>query len=306
MQSPSAATYIKSWLKAIRLRTLPLSLSCIAMGSFLAGAEGKFSWAVFILAVITTLFLQILSNLANDYGDTIHGADSKERIGPARTVQSGEISLNAMRTAMGIFGALALVSGISLLLISFGNISKRFLFFFALGVSAIAAAVKYTAGRNPYGYKGLGDLFVFLFFGIVGVAGSYFLFTHQFNVQILLPAASLGWLCAGVLNVNNMRDRISDAQAGKMTLAVRLGPDYSKYYHLMLIVLGWISVLVYTIINYQSLTQFIYLILLPLFTAHVRRVMSISEPALLDKQLKTLALSNLAYCITFGIGVILR
>lgn len=298
---------IKPWLKAFRLRTLPLSMSTIATGSFLAGAAGKFNWLIFALCIITTLFLQILSNLANDYGDTEHGADSAERVGPSRAVQSGEISMQAMKHALYLFGFLALCSGIALLAVSFGNeLSYRFLFFFGLGCGAITAAVKYTAGKNPYGYKGFGDLFVFLFFGIVGVAGTYYLYTHQLNPVIFLPAVSIGLLCAGVLNVNNMRDRISDANAGKITLVVRLGETHAKYYHLALITTAWIVTLLFTLLDYNSPAQFIYLLTLPFFIIHLEKVLGNKNITLLDPQLKSLVLSTLAYCITFGISVLLK
>lgn len=304
MQSTSPPFAV--WLKAFRLRTLPLALSTVATGSFLAGAEKKFNWAIFALAVITALILQILSNLANDYGDSKHGADSAGRLGPVRTVQSGEIGLAAMKNAVMLFSLLALMSGIGLLMVSFGTLrSAGFFVFLTLGVGAIAAAIKYTAGKNPYGYKGLGDLFVFLFFGIAGVAGSYFLYTHQLYPGIFLPAISIGLLCAGVLNVNNMRDRISDAGSGKITIAVRLGEVYSKYYHVALIVFAWIAMLLYTVIYFSSTLQFIYLITAPLFAVHLIKILRNKEPARLDSQLKTLVLSTLAYCITFGISQLL-
>ncbi len=302
MSSPS----IKSWLAAFRLRTLPLAFSSIAMGSFLAGAESKFSWSVFLLAIVTTLFLQILSNLANDYGDTVHGADSAERIGPQRSVQSGAISLGAMKKAMIIFAVLAFVSGVALIFVSLGSISGLYpALFFVLGLGAIAAAIKYTAGKNPYGYKGLGDVFVFLFFGIVGVAGTYFLHTNEINAYVLLPAASIGLLSAGVLNINNMRDRISDGKTGKITIPVRLGPVYSKFYHLGLIASAWLAALVFTFINFRSSSQLIFLISAPLFILHLIKTFQNQEPALLDKQLKALVLSTLLYCLTFGIGYLL-
>jgi 1,4-dihydroxy-2-naphthoate octaprenyltransferase len=299
-------TAVKSWLKAFRLRTLPLALATIAVGSFLAAAEKSFNWAVLSLSVITTLFLQILSNLSNDYGDTVHGADSQGRVGPERAVQSGAISLAAMKRAMMLFASLAFVSGITLIYVAFRNGSMLFpLFFLFLGQGAIAAAIKYTAGENPYGYRGLGDLFVFLFFGIVGVAGSYFLYTRQFPADILLPAASVGFLCTGVLNVNNMRDRISDAAAGKLTMAVRLGETNSKYYHFALVLLAWILIIIYSVVNFRSAVQFIYLISAPFFVVHLVRIFRNENPALLDPQLKSLVLSTLFYCITFGIGQLL-
>lgn len=299
-------TAVASWLKAFRLRTLPLAFSTIAMGSFLAAAERKFSWTVLSLSLTTTLFLQILSNLANDYGDTVHGADSTGRVGPERAVQSGAISLGAMKTAMMIFASLAFISGAALIYFAFGSVSGLYpLLFFALGLGAIAAAIKYTAGKNPYGYKGWGDLFVFLFFGIVGVAGSYFLYNHHITWHILLPAASVGLLCAGVLNVNNMRDRKSDMDAGKITMAVRLGTISSKYYQLALVTTAWILIIIYTLMNFQSPVQFIFVITIPLFIIHLFKIFRNKEPALLDGQLKTLVLSTLAYCITFGVSRLL-
>jgi 1,4-dihydroxy-2-naphthoate octaprenyltransferase len=212
-----------------------------------------------------------------------------------------------MKNAMYLFGALALFSGLALLWTSFGSqLSYRFAFFLVLGLGAIAAAVKYTAGKNPYGYKGLGDIFVFLFFGIVGVAGTYYLHTHQLSPDIFLPAISIGLLCAGVLNVNNMRDRVSDANTGKITIAVRLGATYAKYYHLALIVLAWVAIVAYTWMNFSSYVQLIFLITVPLFVIHLVKILNNKEPALLDGQLKTLVLSTLAYCITFGISELLN
>lgn len=276
------------------------------MGSFLAAAENKFNWVILALALTTTLFLQILSNLSNDYGDTVHGADSIHRVGPSRAVQSGEISLSSMRTAMLLFASLAFISGVALIYFALGAISGLYpLLFFALGIGAIAAAIKYTAGKNPYGYKGWGDLFVFLFFGMVGVGGSYFLYTEQISLGILLPAASVGLLCAGVLNVNNMRDRESDAGSGKITMAVRLGAVNSRYYHLALVLLAWALILVHTLCNFHSPVQLIYLITLPIFIIHLVKIFQNKDPALLDPQLKMLVLSTLAYCITFGLGQLL-
>ena len=303
--SSQQPTTLSSWLKAFRLRTLPLAFSSIAMGSFIAGAEGLFKWSIFSLAIITTLFLQILSNLANDYGDTVHGADSGERLGPARTVQSGEISLPAMKKAVIIFASLSLISGSALIHFGLKGLSNVYLVaFFILGLGAIAAAIKYTAGKNPYGYKGLGDIFVFLFFGVVGVTGTYFLHTHHLNYQVLLPAFSLGFLSTGVLNVNNMRDQVSDKNSGKMTLAVKLGTTYSKYYHLALIGLAFLLVTIYTLLNFTSGIQLIFSISVPLFAIHLINVFKNREPVLLDKQLKFLVLSTLIFCLTFGIGLL--
>ncbi|MCK5471449.1 MAG: 1,4-dihydroxy-2-naphthoate octaprenyltransferase, partial [Cyclobacteriaceae bacterium] len=204
---------IKEWIHAIRLRTLPLALASIGLGSFLAAFEGKFRWPVFLLSGLTTVFLQILSNLANDYGDSQHGADHLDREGPSRAVQSGAISPKSMKVAVYTLIGLSLISGLSLLYISISGFSKEFIILFVIGMLAIGAALNYTMGKNPYGYAGFGDLFVILFFGFVGVMGTYFCHTGSFNVQALLPAFSCGLLSTAVFNVNNIRDIASDEKA---------------------------------------------------------------------------------------------
>jgi len=180
-------TKFKSWITAFRLRTLPLAISSILMGSFLAIASGIYNWFVISLSIITTLFLQILSNLANDYGDGIKGTDNKDRVGPVRTIQSGKISPKEMRIGIVIFIILSLISGIWLIVESLGSSWYLGLLFFLLGLAAIASAIKYTVGNNAYGYIGFGDLFVFLFFGLLAVAGTYFLNTHSLDWKIFLP-----------------------------------------------------------------------------------------------------------------------
>ena len=202
------------WIKAFRLRTLPLSLSATVLGSFLGFAGDSFKWGVFIFGSLTTLFLQILSNLANDYGDAVKGTDNEGRLGPLRVTQSGLVSRQQMRWMIGIFAFLSLVSGSLLIWIGLrGGDMLGYAIFFLLGFAAIFAAIKYTIGKKPYGYVGLGDLMVFVFFGIVGVAGTYFLHTNTFHVSILLPASSVGLLSMGVLNLNNMRDHENDAES---------------------------------------------------------------------------------------------
>ena len=181
------------WLEAFRLRTLPLSISSVVIGSILAYAVGKFVWPIFILTLTTTIFLQVLSNLANDFGDSVHGTDNSNRVGPERTVQSGKISKIEMKGLIITFIVLSFLSGSMLIFLGLGNVDfGLILLFFILGIASIAAALKYTVGKNPYGYSGFGDLFVFVFFGLVGVCGTYFLFTNQFNFSLLFPASSIG------------------------------------------------------------------------------------------------------------------
>lgn len=291
------------WIKAFRLRTLPLAISCIAMGGFLASAAGAFRWSVFGLCVLTTIFLQILSNLANDYGDSIHGADSADRKGPSRAVQSGAVTKRQMRTAVVIFILLSLISGVSLLLVSFGLQWKAIFFFFGLGVLSILAAIAYTVGKRPYGYAGLGDISVLLFFGLVGVLGSYYLFTKNFTALEILPALSCGFFSIAVLNINNIRDIDSDRKAGKFSIPVRIGRENAIFYHVFLLVAGWLSSLVYTTFTYTSPWQLLFLLSLPLFIKNAKAV-STRPSHELDPYLKQMALSTLLFVLLFGLGLV--
>jgi 1,4-dihydroxy-2-naphthoate octaprenyltransferase len=294
----------KPWLQAFRLRTLPLSLSCIIMGGFLASAAGAFRWDIFGLCVITTIFLQILSNLANDYGDSIHGADSADRKGPSRAVQSGIISATQMRTAVIVFVVLCLVSGISLLFVSFGLEWRGIVFFLGLGVLSIVAAIDYTVGRKPYGYMGLGDISVLIFFGLVGVMGSSYLFTKTLQAYQVLPALSCGLFAIGVLNINNIRDIESDRKAGKFSIPVRIGRERAIVYHWCLIGTGWLTAIVYTLLTYHSPWQFLFVLSAPLF---LKNGLAVSKKPSheLDPFLKQMALSTLAFVFLFGAGIVL-
>lgn len=294
----------KIWLRAFRLRTLPLSLSCIAMGGFLAASTASFRWDIFLLCVLTTIFLQILSNLANDYGDSIHGADSIDRKGPSRAVQSGAISARQMKTAVVVFVLLCLGSGVSLLLVSFGVNWRAMFFFFCLGLLSILAAIAYTVGKKPYGYIGLGDFSVLIFFGLVGVLGSYYLFTKEFSAYKILPALSCGFFSIGVLNINNIRDIESDQKAGKFSIPVRIGRNKSIVYHWFLIIAGIISAVVYTFLTAREPWQWLFLLSVPLF---LKNCLAVSQKPSdqLDPYLKQMALSTLAFVLLFGIGLIL-
>ncbi len=294
----SRSLKLKTWIAALRLRTLPLALASIILGSFLAAAEKSFSWRVALLCVATAILLQILSNLANDYGDSIHGADSAERAGPERATQSGIISATAMRAAVLVAVALCLLVGYLL-------IRGESVAFYAAGLAAIAAAVAYTAGPKPYGYVGLGDIFVFLFFGIVGVFGSYFLHTHALNPVILLPAAACGFFCVAVLNINNIRDIDSDRAAGKITIPVRLGPERARFYHICLLLSGFGAAVAYLVTVYRSPWQFLFFLSLPLLLQNGIAVSRRREAAALDPYLKQMALTTLVFCVGLGIGNLL-
>jgi len=300
---------MKHWLHAFRLRTLPLAMSSILVGSALAheyafvnGWE-YFAHSVVYLALLTAILLQILSNLANDLGDHQHGTDNKDRLGPQRAVQSGAISPASMKRAMLICGALAFISGCSLITVALG-FSATMLVFLCIGLVAIGAAVKYTFGSNPYGYAGLGDISVFLFFGIVGVCGTFYLHTGHFHPAVLFPSMAFGLLSAGVLNVNNMRDIRNDAASGKRTLVVRMGSDKAKWYHTFLIV-GGLAALVIFAWMMQRWQAWLFLLVLPGFIIHMKKVWTVQEPRALDSQLKVLAMGTFITALTFSLGLVL-
>lgn len=296
----------RAWIQSFRLKTLPLALSNTIMGSALAVSVGKFSWAVLILAALTTILLQVLSNMANDYGDFVNGKDTTERIGPKRMVQAGEISPKTMLRGIVVVVSLAVLSGGALIVVGTRGMNMLPLLFFALaGFLAIGAAIKYTVGKNPYGYRGLGDIFVFIFFGIVGVVGTYFLHTQTFSADLLLPAASVGLLSTGVLNMNNMRDYESDKNADKNTLVVMMGVKNAAYYHLFLMGGAFVSAIIYTSINFHSYWQWLFLFSLPLFVSNLKKVFTYRESIELYPQLGKLAMSSLLFTLSFGLGLLL-
>ncbi len=296
---------LKYWIEAFRLRTLPLALSTILMGSFLAVDSGNYNYTVIALALITTLLLQTLSNLANDYGDGLKGTDNHERLGPMRALQSGQIRPEQMKIAIYIFVILSLISGVLLIIEAFGSDWYLGLIFLFLGISAIAAAIKYTVGKKAYGYSGFGDIFVFIFFGIIAVMGSYFLNTLTLNYSIILPSISMGLFSTAVLNLNNMRDIKNDLASGKKTLAAKMGLIKAKKYHLLLISIGMLSAVVYTRFNFTSAWNLIYLICFPMFLIQLRNIFRIHNQKLLDPYLKKLALTTLLFSVLFGIGLLL-
>lgn len=294
-----------AWLSASRPRTLPLALASIFLGSFLAAYHGQFNWLVLLLASLTTIFLQVLSNLANDYGDSIHGADSGDREGPARSVQAGHISAVAMKNAMYLLAFLSLVSGIALLVIAIEFRWEVFFFFLGLGILAIIAAITYTSGKRPYGYAGLGDISVFLFFGLLGVLGTYYLHANELRSLLILPAASSGLFATAVLNVNNIRDIRSDEKAGKRSIPVRIGRSAAVCYHWLLLGLGVLASVVYVLLDFRSPWQWLFLLSTPLLVQNALAVKNKATALALDPYLKQMAMATLAYVITFGIGHLL-
>lgn len=294
---------MKAWISAARPRTLPLALSSIIAGSGMAAYVHAFRWPVFLLATLTAILLQVLSNFANDLGDHENGADNAGRIGPARTVQSGDITPAAMKRAMILSGLLAFLSGCTLIIVSLG-ITLTTLVFLLIGLGAITAAVKYTYGRNPYGYAGLGDASVFLFFGLVGVMGTYYLHTGGVPKYVVPVAIAFGLLSAAVLNLNNMRDVLNDSAEGKRTLVVRIGGGAAKRYHVTIVLLALIC-LAGIAWRTGEWPPWLYLVGAIPILIHLISAVGIRDPRAYDPELKKLALGTFFTAITFALGLIL-
>lgn len=295
---------MKHWIHAFRLRTLPLAMSSIITGSALAAFHSEFRWPVFGLALLTAILLQVLSNLANDLGDHLHGTDNEVRVGPQRSVQSGAISTVAMKRAMWICGLLAFVSGVALVVVALG-VTATTIVFLLIGLLAIGAAVKYTFGSNPYGYAGFGDISVLLFFGIVGVIGAFYLHTRSFVPATSLPAIGIGLLSTAMLNLNNMRDIHGDAANGKRTLVVRMGTARAKRYHAALVLIGFASLVLFSAMHFRTWWQYVFILSFVAMDRHLRFVMKNTEPRALDPHMKFLALTTLVTALLFSLGLVL-
>ncbi len=290
----------------MRLRTLPLSISGIILGSCLAKLNGFFDITIFVFAILTTLSFQILSNLANDYGDGVKGTDNDDRIGPTRALQSGAITQKQMYNAIRFNVIVSIILTIILIYVSFGadSVLLGILFLIIAGFS-IYAAIKYTVGDNAYGYKGKGDIFVFVFFGLISVIGSYMLYAKHVDVITLLPAISIGLLSTAVLNLNNMRDIVSDKTSNKITLAVKLGAVKAKKYHYVLIITAIILTVVFGLIYYKTPFNLIYFIAYLPLLLHLKKVNAVTNPKDFDPELKKLALTTVLLSILIGIGQLL-
>jgi 1,4-dihydroxy-2-naphthoate polyprenyltransferase len=290
------------WIAAFRLKTLPLALGAILLGSRLHDTSKahhlEFQFNIFVMACITAILLQILSNLANDYGDFVKGTD-KHRTD--RQLASGHISPKSMYNAMVIVGAMAFLSGIYLLYISFGNDWAKWLIFLALGIASILAALAYTMGKKAYGYHGLGDFFVFIFFGLVGVLGTAYLFKPNISASMWLPAIGYGCLCIGVLNVNNIRDLDKDILTHKITIAGHLGLQGALVYQIILLAVALLCFTGHHIAEeYKSLAPIAVFVL---GYTHIKRLFNAEIADDYNSQLKLLSLGSLLVAILFAIEI---
>ncbi len=294
------------WVEAARPRTLPLAVASILLGNLIAFAEGNFSGSIAALAILTTLLLQILSNFANDLGDTLNGLDNQSRQVAQRTVQTGKITIPEMKNAVILLSILSFISGVSLIYISLGEASlKEIILFLSLGLLAILAAITYTIGKKPYGYIGLGDLSVFLFFGWVGTCGSYYLQVKSFDPLILLPASAVGLLSVAVLNLNNLRDLENDQLNGKNSVPVRIGKEkgftYQKSLYYLSVILGILYLLERTNSNSLSWICLVFGSLPAIrLASKLNANMSSAE---IDPYLKKTALSTLWFILCLGMAL---
>ena len=312
------------WLKAFRLRTLPLSLSGVIIGWCIALLYNVNDWSIFIFSILTTVCFQVLSNLSNDLGDTIKGADNKDRVGPSRAVQAGLISKKNMKVAIYITGFFSILFAFVLIILSAKGMSNSLIVaFLVFAVLSVLCAITYTIGKNAYGYYGFGDLMVFVFFGLVSVFGSFGLYFKSLSLICLLPSISFGLLSVAVLNLNNLRDCINDKKSGKNTVVVRLGFNRAKRYHYAILFFSFISYCLFilsikegffvTLQNeafadpYSKLySNIIYIGLLayiPLIP-HFLRVYKCSKPHKLDSELKIVALSTFVCSILTCVGIV--
>jgi len=290
----------KVWLKAMRLRTLPLSLSGIIIGSLIALKLGYWNALIFILSLFTTIFLQVLSNLANDLGDHLKGTDNEDRVGPKRTTQTGEISVSEMKKAVTFLSALSLIfAGLLIWVAGREMSSSRIWTYIFLGIGSTLAALFYTLGKKAYGYSGKGDLFVFIFFGLVSVLGVYGLYAPFFYWQIVPVAVGVGLLSVAVLNLNNMRDHINDKKSGKFTLVVKMGIEQAKIYHTALILISCFA-FAFSSLMFGDLAPLSIIALIPLLF-HLKRVLETDKEEDLDPELKKVALNTFAISLIFGI-----
>ena len=274
------------YIQSLRLRTLPLSVSGIILGSGLAYPQ--MDWKVFALAICTTLSLQILSNLCNELGDAQKGTDADQQGRTAYGLQAGTITEKQMKIMIGLFIGLCIVFGLVLIGVSFGTFwCWQSGIFIALGALAIIGAIKYTLGKHSYGYIGLGDLGVFLFFGLLSTMGAYYLQTQTITEEIVWMGVAIGLPCVGVLNLNNVRDMDNDRKHGKKTFASLLGQRGGRMYHSYLLI-GCLAIM-------ATYGHWWTLCITPVWAWHLWYVWTHTEK--LDKQMPVLMFTTLIVSI---------
>ncbi|MBS1207005.1 MAG: 1,4-dihydroxy-2-naphthoate polyprenyltransferase [Proteobacteria bacterium] len=304
MNETQSLSLTQAWLESLRPKTLPLAFAAIVVGTVLAWWQGYFDPLVAVLALITAGLLQILSNLANDYGDAVKGSDKQDRIGPLRGMQKGAISLAQMKRALIIVIVLSCISGLLLVTAATQTLAD-FIGFLVLGCLSIVAAITYTIGKRPYGYLGLGDISVLIFFGWLSVMGSWYLQAHMLIPVVILPATACGLLATAVLNINNLRDIDSDRENGKNTLVVRLGPINARRYHVGLLVGALLCLALFNLLSLHSLWGWLFVLAAPLLIKQARYVVRERDPRAMPPMLERTVKGALLTNLLFVIGIIL-
>lgn len=297
-----------TWIKAARLRTLLLSFSGVLLGGFLAyktcPSSGSVTWLCLLFCALTAVLLQVLSNLANDYGDYKKGTDSAKRVGPQREMQSGTITEKQMKRGLSVTAALCMIAGALLLFVFAGLTWKELAVFASLGIGAVLASLLYTLGKHPYGYRGLGDLYCFLFFGWAAVAGTFYLATKQLDFSVLLPASAMGFLSNAVLNINNMRDIENDRASGKNSLVVKIGLKKAFVYHCLLIGLAFVCLAIYLVLHHAAWYSYLFLLLSVLFVKDLFAIKN-TKPELLDPFLGRQVKHSFLVVVVYGVLLLL-
>lgn len=292
------------YISAMRLRTLPLSLSGVSLGLLLAVSDYHVSWAVALSTAVTAVLLQILSNVSNELGDALKGTDTSLRNGPLYGITSGRLTARELKVMIWIYALLSAASGLVMIRLSYGTLLCLDAFvFMILGFAAISSAMKYTLGKSPYGYRGLGDIYVFVFFGVVAVLGSYLVAAHTIpSWYMVLPAVSIGAFSVAVLNVNNIRDMETD-RATRVTLPLKMGETWAKVYQTALVLTGWAAMCGYAFSRMYSLWHYLFVLTLPLFIWHLAGVWRGRGHAL-DRMLPLLVVSTFLFAVLGGLGFV--
>lgn len=291
------ASALSVWVKAARLRTLPAAVAPVLVGTSLAAREDYFEPLVLVAALVGALFIQIGTNLSNDYSDARRGADTEDRLGPVRVTAGGLVPPRQVLIATWVSFGLAVAAGVYL-------VAEAGWELLVVGGASILAGVLYTGGPRPYGYEGLGEVFVFLFFGLVAVTGSYFIQTEQITVEALALSVPVGMLACAILVVNNFRDIDTDRRAGKRTLAVRLGRDRTRVLYFTLIGGAFVAVVVAWLALGVPAGANLALLAAPLAAGPLRAVRTRTDGASLNRALGDTARLQLGFCVLLSAGLL--
>jgi 1,4-dihydroxy-2-naphthoate polyprenyltransferase len=289
---------VRIWLMAARVRTLPAAIAPVLVGTALAGWLHVFHPLRFIAAMIGAVFIQVGTNLSNDYSDARRGADAEDRLGPVRVTAGGLVPPDQVLVATYVSFGVAVLAGIYLVVVAGWQL-------LLVGAASILAGVLYTGGPKPYGYEGLGELFVFLFFGIVAVAGSFFVQVRHLDWEAFALAVPVGLLASAILVVNNFRDTESDRRAGKRTLAVRLGRAGTRTLFATIVYLAYLLATVTWIFGPMKAWMLLAWLTLPLAAETVRAVRNRTDGPSLNRALAHTGMLQLAFCVLLSAGLLL-